>query len=176
MSMGTHPMPPSENATLISGNRVGMPAHNQSAAVTSAFTGKSDVYSSSGAPGERAAVQLDEPLWRHTTVSVSSQARRNGSQWVVCMDGSPRSTGFSGKLTALKPRSALARTSAAATSGSSSQASCRAMMRSGWGPAHSSLCQSFQARRQARPSSESLLRANTVPAKPAMRDGKHSDA
>jgi hypothetical protein len=50
------------------------------------------------------------------------------------------------------------------------------MMRSGCGPAHSSMCQSFHARTQARPSSWSLLCENTVPAKPAMSDGKHSEA
>src|SRR3954447_4648272 len=109
ISMGTQLIPPSENAILMSGNRVGTCAHNQSAAVTSAFTGNRLVYNSSGAPGERAAVHDDEPLWRHTTVSVSSHARRNGSQWVESIGGIPRSTGFSGKLTALNPRPALAR-------------------------------------------------------------------
>src|SRR5262245_43609328 len=102
MSIGTQLMPPSENAILICGNRVGTCAHNQSAAVTSAFTGNSDVYSSSGAPGERAAVHDDEPLCRHTTVSVSSHARRNGSQCASPIGGSFKSNGFSGKLTALK--------------------------------------------------------------------------
>src|SRR5436190_4766182 len=97
-----------------------MRAHSQSAAAAIAFTENSDVYSSSGAPGERAAVHDDEPLWRQMTVWVSSHARRNGSQWSVWTDGSLRSTGFSGKLTALKPRSALRRTSAAAISGSRS--------------------------------------------------------
>src|SRR4051794_7031269 len=124
MSIGTQLMPPSENAILIAGNRVGTLAHSQSAAVTSALTGKRLVYSSSGAPGERAAVHDDDPLWRQMTVSVSSHARRNGSQYVESIGASPRSTGFSGKLTALNPRSALRRTSAAATSGSFTHASC----------------------------------------------------
>src|SRR5436305_155821 len=56
ISIGTQPIPPSENATRISGKRVGMRAHSQSAAAAIAFTENSDVYSSSGAPGERAAV------------------------------------------------------------------------------------------------------------------------
>src|SRR6476620_7300074 len=97
ISIGTQLMPPSENAILMFGKRVGICAHNQSAAVTNAFTGNRLVYSSSGAPGERAAVHDDEPLWRQMTVSVSSHARRNGSQWSVWTDGSLRSTGFSGK-------------------------------------------------------------------------------
>ena len=88
ISIGTQLMPPSENAILMFGKRVGTRAHSQSAAVTSAFTGNRLVYSSSGAPGERAAVHDDDPLCRHTTVSVSSHARRNGSQWSVCIDGS----------------------------------------------------------------------------------------
>src|SRR6478752_10461252 len=104
ISIGTQLMPPSENAILMFGKRVGICAHNQSAAVTSAFTGNSDVYNSRGAPGERAAVHDDEPLCKHTTVSVSSHARRIGSQCLSIMAGRFKSTGFSGKLTALKPR------------------------------------------------------------------------
>src|SRR6202142_3863124 len=104
INIGTQPIPPSEKAMRISGKRVGIRAHNQSAGATIALTENNDVYSSSGSPGERAAVQDDEPLWRQMTVWVSSHARRNGSQWPVCIDGNPRSTGFSGKLTALKPR------------------------------------------------------------------------
>src|SRR5947207_9078191 len=107
MSIGTQLMPPSENATLMFGKRVGIRAQSQSAAVTSAFTGNRLVYSSSGAPGERAAVHDDEPLWRQTTVSVSSHARRKGSQYVSIIAGIFKSTGFSGKLTALAPRAAF---------------------------------------------------------------------
>ena len=64
ISIGTQPMPPSENATRISGKRVGIRAHSQSAAAAIALTENSDVYSSSGAPGERAAVHDDDPLCR----------------------------------------------------------------------------------------------------------------
>ena len=49
-------------------------------------------------------------------------------------------------------------------------------MRPGCVPAHTSRCQSFHARMHASPSSGSRDRANTVPAKPAISDGKHSDA
>src|ERR1700704_3316613 len=103
INIGTQLMPPSENAIFSRGKRVGIRAHSQSAAVTSAFTGNSDVYSSSGAPGERAALHDDDPLWRQTTVSVSSHARSTGSQCSECIDGSFRSIGFSGKLSALNP-------------------------------------------------------------------------
>ena len=81
---------------------------------------------------------------------------------------------LSGNVTALKPRSALRRTSAAATSGSRNHASCNGMMRSGYVPAHTSWCQSFHARTHASPSSGSSLRANATPANPAMSDGKQS--
>ena len=80
MSIGTQLMPPSENAILMSGKRVGTRAHSQSAAVTSALTGNRLVYSASGAPGERAAVHEDDPLCRQSTVSVSAHTRSTGSQ------------------------------------------------------------------------------------------------
>ena len=48
-------------------------------------------------------------------MSVSSQAAKKGSQLPLKMEGSSSWAGNSGKLTALKPRAALARTSAAAT-------------------------------------------------------------
>ena len=70
-------------------------------------------------------------MWRHTTVPVSAQAAKNGSHWPVKIEGSPSWAGNSGKLTALKPRSALLRTSAAATATSASQGSCSGMIRSG---------------------------------------------
>ena len=50
------------------------------------------------------------------------------------------------------------------------------MIRSGWVPAHTSACQSFQARTHASPSSGSSDPENTAPQKPATRDGKQSDA
>src|SRR3954470_2123835 len=141
ISIGTQLIPPSENAILSFGKRVGTCAQSQSAAVTSALTGKRLVYNASGAPGDRAAVHDDEPLCRQTTVSVSSHARSNGSQCGSIIGGSFRSTGFSGKLTALNPRAALAYTSSAATFGSLVHASCSGMIRSGCGPYHSSKCQ-----------------------------------
>ena len=97
-------------------------------------------------------------MCRHTTVPVSSQAAKKGSHCPLKMDGRPSWAGNSGKLTALNPRAALARTSAVATSMSASQGSCSGMMRSGDGPAHSSRCQSLKARRQARPRSRSWAR------------------
>ncbi len=92
-------------------------------------------------------------------MSVSAQAAKKGSQCPLKMEGSLSCAGNSGKLTALKPRPALARTSVAATATSGSQGSWSGMMRSGWLPAHTSMCQSLKARRQARPRSGSCVRA-----------------
>src|SRR5580704_18317422 len=102
--MGTQPIPPSDSATLSCGNRSGILAQSQSAAAAHPLIGNSVVASSSGAPGDWAAVHPADPVWRQTTVPVSSQAASSGSQWLVCTDGSPRFDGFSGQLSALNPR------------------------------------------------------------------------
>ena len=115
-------------------------------------------------------------MCRHTTVSVSAQAAKSGSHLPEKMDGKPSWAGNSGRLTALKPRLALRRTSAAASSMSASHGSWSGMIRSGWVPAQTSACQSFQARTQARPKSRSLDLEKTAPQKPATSEGKHTDA
>ena len=55
----------------------------------------------------------------------------SGSQYPVCSDGSPSRCGASENVIALNPRSALRRTSSAATSGSSRYGSCSGIMRAG---------------------------------------------
>src|SRR3984885_3902892 len=67
-----------------------------------------------GAAAEVAGIFDDEPMCMHTTVPVSSQAAKNGSQVALWMLGSPRWGGISLKHTARTPRAALRRTSAAA--------------------------------------------------------------
>src|SRR5579863_1436489 len=129
--MGTHPIPPSDMATAKPGKRTGTPDHSHSAAASSAFTGNSVGKSSKGGSGDGRGAHPEAPVWRHTTVEVSSHAAKKGSQAPEKMDGTPRRAGNSGKLTARKPRSALLRTSAAATSTSGSHGSCRGMIRSG---------------------------------------------
>src|SRR6185437_5546379 len=99
--------------------------HSHSPAASSAFTGNTVGNSSNGGSGEGSGAQADEPVCRHTTVPVSSQAAKKGSQCPLKMDGSWSWAGNSGKLTALKPRAALARTSSAATATSTSHGSCR---------------------------------------------------
>src|SRR5579884_1284906 len=99
-----------------------------------------------GASGAVEGILDDEPMCMHTTVSVSEQAWKNGSQnrplsWI---EGSPRGWGFSGKVTACEPLSAQRRTSAAAAAGSHSGTMVRGMRRPLAGPAHhSSIIQSL---------------------------------
>ncbi len=59
-----------------------------------------------GASGDVAGIRDDEPMCMHTTVPVSSQAWKNGSQWrsLSCTDGSPSGCGFSENVTAKQPR------------------------------------------------------------------------
>src|ERR1700674_1881093 len=67
-----------------------------------------------GASAEVEGIFDDEPMCMLTTVPVSAQARKNGSQYPLWMLGSPRWGGISLKHTARTPRAALRRTSAAA--------------------------------------------------------------
>src|SRR3546814_2609557 len=105
--LGTQPTPPSDRTILRSGNRIGMPENSQSAAENMAFTWNSSSTVYIGESLEGCGVCDDEPTWRFRTVPVSSQARRNGSQCAVWIDGRPRASGFSEKLTEVKPSSAL---------------------------------------------------------------------
>ncbi len=163
-------------ATARSGKRSGTPDHSHSAAPSKALTGKSVGKSSKGGSGEGSGAHPEAPVWRQTTVAVSSHAAKNGSHSPEKIDGTPSRAGNSGKLTALKPRAALRLTSCAASATSASQGSCSGMMRSGYVPAHTSACQSFQARIDARPSSGSSDLEKTDPQKPATSEGKHNDA
>src|SRR4051794_27712790 len=173
--MLTQPTPPSDIAMASDGKRVHTPDQSQSAHARKALPGKMVGKNSKVGSGEGTGAHDAEPVCRHTTVSVSAQASQSGSQWRLCGDGSPIWAGNSGKLRARKPRSALARTRSAATSGSGNQVICSGMMRPGWVPAQTSWCQSFHARTQASPSSGSFDLENTPPAKPAISDGKHNE-
>src|SRR5580658_4695396 len=129
--MGTQPIPPSDMATARFGKRRGTPDHSHSAAASKALTGNRVGNSSKGGSGDGSGAHPDAPVWRQTTVEVSSHAAKNGSQAPEKIEGTASRAGNSGKLTALKPRAALRRTSSAATATSASHGSCRAMMRSG---------------------------------------------
>src|ERR1700681_66883 len=129
--MGTQPIPPSDMAMARSGKRSGTPDHSHSAAASSALTGNNVGDSSKGGSGEASGAHADAPVCRQTTVDVSAQAARKGSHDPEKIEGKPSRAGNSGKLTALKPRAALRRTSSAATATSTSQGNWSGMMRSG---------------------------------------------
>src|SRR5579863_9661479 len=158
MSIGTQPMPPSDMARDRRGKRSATPDHSHSAAAINALTGNNVGSSSNGGSGDGSGAHDEAPVCMHTTVDVSSQAAKKGSHTPEKIDGNPNWAGNSGNDTALNPRAALARTSSAARSTSASQGSCIGMMRSGYVPAHTSRCQSLNARRHANPSSASSER------------------
>src|SRR5580658_7905005 len=118
-------------ATFRSGKRNGTPDHSHSAAAMRAFTGKRVGNSSNGGAGDGSGAHDEAPVCRQTTVCVSSQAAKKGSHSPEKMDGNPRADGNSGKLTALKPLSALLRTSVVARAMSANHGSCSGMIRSG---------------------------------------------
>src|SRR3954469_5427148 len=110
----TQPMPPSERQMRVSGNRTGTLEHSQSTALYIPYAPKSTAGISGGASGEVVGDVPDEPTCRQRTVPVSAHASNNGSQcpeWIV---GRPSLSGASENVTALKPRAALVRISAAA--------------------------------------------------------------
>src|SRR5271165_2383840 len=107
MSIGTHPMPPSDMAIDKVGRRSATPDHSHSAAASMAFTGKRVGNSSNGGSGDGSGAHPDAPTCRQTTVSVSAHAAKNGSHLPEKIDARPRRAGNSGKLIARKPRPAF---------------------------------------------------------------------
>tara|TARA_Y100001949_G_scaffold23183_1_gene16622 strand:+ start:1188 stop:1535 length:348 start_codon:yes stop_codon:yes gene_type:complete len=99
-----------------------------------------------GASGEVDGILELDPMCMLTMVSVSSQARKNGSQnlslsWI---EGRPSGYGFSEKATANAPFSAHRWTSAAAATGSQRGIRVNGMSRPAPSPAHhSSIIQSL---------------------------------
>src|ERR1700716_401520 len=83
-----------------------------------------------GASGETVSIFDDEPMCMQIAVSVSAHAAKNGSQKPEWMLGKPSTQGFSLKVTERKPRSALRRISAAASSASQSGTTPSGMRRS----------------------------------------------
>ena len=96
-----------------------------------------------GASADVAGIFEDEPMCMQTTVPVSAQAAKNGSQYPLWMLGSPRWGGISLKHTARTPRAALRRTSAAASSASHSGMRQSGSSRPPLSPHHSSTIQSL---------------------------------
>lgn len=102
-----------------------------------------EAWTAGGASGEAAGIWLLEPMCMLTTVPVSWQTAKNGSQWPEWIDGSPRWVGISEKVTALTPRAALRRISATARSMSQSGMMQSGISRPPLSPHHSSTIQSL---------------------------------
>src|SRR6516164_2703264 len=171
---GIQPMPPSDNATVTSGNLLITGEKMRSAAACTMFIGCSVIITSTGASGAVITSFDDEPMCMLTIVPSSLHACQNGSQCSVCKLGSPSGTGFSGNVIAWQPLPATRRTSAASASGSQIGGIASGMKRSGAAPHHSSMCQSLYAWLSASAASLSSRFANKRPAKPGS-DGKLSD-
>ena len=159
------------------GKHVGIRAHSQSAAAAIAFTENSDVYSSNGAPGERAAVHDEEPLCRHTTVWVSSHARE---EWVpvIGVNGGQSEVDrvlreAHGFETALGVAAHVGRRDLRVAQPRELQRDDAVGVRPG---PFVDVPVVPRSEGHTSPSSGSLLFAKMVPANPAMSDGKHSDA
>ncbi len=117
--------------------------HSRSAAAWTMFIGWRLIITSIGASGEVITSSEEEPRCMQITVPSSEHAVQNGSQWSLCSEGQPSLAGFSEKVTAWQPRSAIRCTSAAASSGSHSTGIESGMNRPGSAPHQPSRCQSL---------------------------------
>src|ERR1039458_3580726 len=99
-----------------SGNRAKVPEMIQSTIEPMAFWKVRMELTMNGESGEVDGIFDDDPMCMLMTVSVSSQACRNGSHQpdLSCMEGRPRWKGFSVNATAWLPFSAHLRISSAA--------------------------------------------------------------
>src|SRR5580700_10243240 len=99
------------------GNRAKVPEMIQSTMEPMAFWNVRMELTMNGESGEVEGIFDDDPICMLMTVSVSSQACRNGSHHrdLSCIDGRPRWKGFSVKATAWLPLAAQRRISSAAS-------------------------------------------------------------
>ena len=81
---GIHPMPPSDNATVMSGKRLKTGEKIRSAAACTMFIGCSVIITSTGASIAVITSFDDEPICMLTIVPSSLHAFQNGSQCSVC--------------------------------------------------------------------------------------------
>src|SRR4051812_15529302 len=108
-----------------------------------ALLNDSEAATAAGASGDVAGMRDDDPMCMQIVVLVSPHASMNGFQNPEWIEGSPRWGGISEKVTARTPRSALRRTSAAASSASHSGTMISGMRRPPESPHHSSTIQSL---------------------------------
>src|SRR6476659_9639714 len=97
---GSHPIWPSADARFRLGCFASVPENAKSITECMLFWNCNVDVTMKGASGCVCGIFDDEPMWRHSTVSVSAHARKNGSHAPEYTDGRPREYGFSGKVTA----------------------------------------------------------------------------
>src|SRR3954468_8360680 len=97
---GNQPICPSEYASFSVGNRTSTPENRKSESDAIALLNDRLAATAAGASADVAGIFDDDPMCMHTTVCVSSQARKNGSQYPEWMLGRPRCGGISEKQTA----------------------------------------------------------------------------
>src|SRR6476646_8738449 len=160
---GSHPIWPSEYASLSWGNFTSTPENRKSERLAIALPKLRLAATATGASADVAGIFELEPMCMQTTFCVSWHAAKKGSHSPEWMLGSSSGGGISEKHTARTPRAALRRTSAAASSASQSGTMISGTSRPPLSPHHSSTIQSLYAVTQAAASSRSFASRHVWP-------------
>src|SRR6478672_1430266 len=157
---GIQPIWPSEYASFSFGNWIIFPENSQSIIEANALLNCSALPTASGASGDAAGIDDDDPMCMHSVTARSLHAANTGSHSPLWMLGSPSFDGISEKQIACAPLAAMRCTSA--TERSTSQIGMRqsGMFTPCDGSHHSSIIQSLYASTHASPSSRSLPSLN----------------
>src|SRR4051812_22097507 len=160
---GIHPICPSLYASRRPGRRTSTPEKRKSDSDDMALPKLRVADTAVGASVEVAGICDDEPMCMQTRVPVSSHAAKNGSQYPECSVGSPSMAVISENATAVTPRDALRRISAAARPTSHRGTRQSGIRRPPESPHHSSTIQSLYARTHASARSLSCASAKVWP-------------
>src|SRR3954451_10818953 len=95
-----------------------LPEKSQSMSEANALLNASADPTASGASGDAAGIDDDEPMCMHSVTALSLQTWNSGSQWSVWMLGRPSFVGISEKQIACTPLALTRSTSATASCGS----------------------------------------------------------
>src|SRR5437764_864760 len=106
-SIATHPMPPSDMATLSVGYFTAHADHSHSAHAVNDICPKRVAPNCTAGEYCGNSTMPDEPTCRLITVSVSAHARMIGSQYLSKIEGMSMRCGRSGNVTDRNPRAAL---------------------------------------------------------------------
>src|SRR2546423_6592581 len=100
-------MPPSDIAMRTPGNLRKTGVHIRSFRARNEFIGVIEIITSAGASLGVIIIDDDDPMWRQTTVPVSSHPFQNGSQWSPWRLGWPSLSRVSANVTAWHPLAAV---------------------------------------------------------------------